>query len=352
MQADFWNGKKVLITGHTGFKGSWLSLWLQMLGANVVGYALKPPSTINLFKLANVAENMISITGDIREQAYLQTVIEQYKPDIIFHMAAQSLVRDSYSAPLETYMTNIMGTANLLEAVRQTDYVRVIVNVTSDKCYENQEWIWGYRENDPMGGYDPYSSSKGCAELITAAYRQSFFKNTQVALATARAGNVIGGGDWAKDRLIPDIMNAIMDKKPVIIRNPSAIRPWQHVLEPLHGYLILAEKLWQDGSAYSEGWNFASDEDDAKSVQWIVKQLTQMWADNASWELNKQEQPHEAQYLKLDCAKAKAKLGWHPKWSLDIALENIVHWYQAYKNKEDMNQVTLSQIQSYQNRIL
>lgn len=348
MKADFWQEKKVFITGHTGFKGSWLSLWLQSVGANVIGYALKPPTSPSLFEVAQVAEGMTSIIGDVRDIEYLQTVIAQHQPEIIFHMAAQPLVRYSYSNPVETYATNVMGTVHLLEAVRQVESAKVVINITSDKCYENQEWVWGYRENEPMGGYDPYSNSKGCAELVTSAYRQSFFHKEGIALASVRAGNVIGGGDWAQDRLIPDIMQAIMAEKPVIIRNPQAIRPWQHVLEPLHGYLMLAEKLWENGTTYASAWNFGPNEEDAKPVQWIVERLTQMWSNNASWILDNKQHPHEAHYLKLDCAKAKTKLAWHPKWTLETALENIIYWYQAYKKRQDMQLITMRQIDSYQ----
>ncbi|MCK5537450.1 MAG: CDP-glucose 4,6-dehydratase [Bacteroidales bacterium] len=349
MNSVFWKGKKVLITGHTGFKGSWLSLWLQQVGADVIGYALKPPTRPSLFEVAKVANGMTSIIGDIRELKHLQDVIIQYQPEIIFHLAAQALVRYSYEHPVETYATNVMGTVHLLEAVRQVKGIKVVVNITSDKCYENKEWVWGYRENEPMGGYDPYSNSKGCAELVTSAYRQSFF-NTQntVALASARAGNVIGGGDWASDRLIPDIMQAIIDKKSVIIRNPQAIRPWQHVLEPLHGYLVLAEKLWENGTIYADAWNFGPLESDAKPVQWIVEQLTHMWSDKASWILDNKKQPHEANYLKLDCAKANTNLGWYPKWNLEATLQNIISWYQAYQQQQDMQKITLKQIEHYQ----
>jgi CDP-glucose 4,6-dehydratase len=348
MKPDFWLGKKIFITGHTGFKGSWLSLWLQSVGANVVGYALKPPTSPNLFEVAQVADGMTSIIGDVREREHLQAVIAQHQPEIVFHMAAQPLVRYSYANPVETYATNVMGTVHLFEAVRQVTSVKVVVNITSDKCYENKEWVWGYRENEPMGGYDPYSNSKGCAELVTSAYRHSFFHQPGIAVASARAGNVIGGGDWAQDRLIPDIMQAMMARKPVSIRNPKAIRPWQHVLEPLQGYLILAEKLWEKGAAYAEAWNFGPNEEDAKPVQWIVEQLTQMWDNNTGWTLDNKEHPHEAHYLKLDCAKAKTWLDWHPKWTLETALKNIISWYQAYVKQQDMQKVTLTQINTYQ----
>ena len=288
---SFWVGKVVLLTGHTGFKGSWLSLWLQSMGANVIGYALPPPTNPSLFISANVANDMTSIAGDMRDFPALLSVVEKYQPEIIIHMAAQSLVRHSYANPVETYSTNVMGTVHLLEAARQADSVRAIINVTSDKCYENREWIWGYRENEAMGGYDPYSNSKGCAELVAAAYRNSYFNPASfadhgVGLASARAGNVIGGGDWAEDRLIPDIMRAITQNKPASIRNPHAIRPWQHVLEPLSGYLMLAEKLWKNGAAFGEAWNFGPNDEDAKPVQWIVEQLTKSWGEGASWVLD------------------------------------------------------------------
>jgi CDP-glucose 4,6-dehydratase len=318
VKPSFWHEKVVLLTGHTGFKGSWLSLWLQSMGARVIGYALTPPTNPSLFVAASVAEGMTSIESDIRDFAALSTVFAKYQPEIVIHMAAQALVRYSYANPIETYSTNVMGTVHLLEAARLTNSVRAIVNVTSDKCYENHEWVWGYRENEPMGGYDPYSNSKGCAELVTAAYRSSYFNPSKfpehsVALASARAGNVIGGGDWAKDRLIPDIMRAITQDKPVNIRNPHAIRPWQHVLEPLSGYLLLAQKLYEEGEAFCEGWNFGPDDEDAKPVSWIVDFLTKAWGENASWKLDDVDHPHEAHYLKLDCSKVKARLDWHPR---------------------------------------
>lgn len=352
VKPSFWAGKVVLLTGHTGFKGSWLSLWLQSMGAKVVGYALAPPTDPSLFITANVAEDMVSYDGDMRDFAALSTAFKKHNPEIVIHMAAQALVRRSYADPVETYSTNVMGTVHLLEAVRLTDSVRAIVNVTSDKCYENREWIWGYRENEPMGGYDPYSSSKGCAELVASAYRTSFFNPDNfakhgVALASARAGNVIGGGDWAEDRLIPDIIRAIARGEPVHIRNPHAIRPWQHVLEPLSGYLMLAQKLYEKGVGYTEGWNFGSDDEDAKSVQWIVESLTKSWCDGASWTLDKGNHPHEAHYLKLDCSKAKARLGWHSKWRLDETLGKIVEWHKNYQRGANMKAITLDQIDIY-----
>lgn len=352
MNTEFWCGKRVLLTGHTGFKGSWLSLWLQSMGAQVVGYALVPPTTPSLFEVADVGAGMTSIVGDIRDLAHLRAVFVEHQPEIVIHMAAQALVRHSYLDPVETYSTNVMGTVNLLEAVRGAGCVKAVVNVTSDKCYENREWVWGYRENEAMGGFDPYSNSKGCAELVASAYRSSFFHPDQyqqhgVALASARAGNVIGGGDWAEDRLIPDILSAIADGRPVNIRSPHAIRPWQHVLEPLSGYLLLAQRLYENGAAYAEGWNFGPSDEDAQPVQWIVETLTQSWGEGASWVLDSGEHPHEAHYLKLDCSKAKAQLGWHPRWHLDETLVKITEWQKKYRQGADMKAVTLKQIEIY-----
>ena len=352
--STLWQGKHVLLTGHTGFKGSWLSLWLQSMGAQVVGYALAPPTTPSLFDVAEVGKAMTSIIGDIRDLEKLRAVFTEHKPEIVIHMAAQPLVRYSYIEPVETYSTNVMGTVNLLEAVRSTPSVKAVVNITSDKCYENREWVWGYRETEAMGGYDPYSSSKGCAELVASAYRNSYFHPDKyqqhgVALASARAGNVIGGGDWAGDRLIPDILRAIVQNKPVHIRNPHAIRPWQHVLEPLAGYLQLAQKLYTEGAAYAEGWNFGPNDEDAKPVQWIVENLTAAWGEGASWKLDGGVHPHEAHYLKLDCSKAKIQLGWQPKWHLDTTLDAIVEWHRAHRDGKDMRTLSLRQIQHYTN---
>ena len=354
MDPSFWKNKKVLITGHTGFKGSWLSLWLQCVGAEVVGYSLPPPTKPSLFEIAHVADGMTSCIGDIRDLEQIQAAVSVHQPEIIFHMAAQSLVRYSYSNPVETYETNVMGTVNLLEAVRRVGRIKVVVNITSDKCYENREWSWGYREIEPMGGYDPYSNSKGCAELLTSAFRNSFFNPSEferhgVALASARAGNVIGGGDWANDRLIPDIMKAIMKKQPAVIRNPQAIRPWQHVLEPLSGYLLLAEKLWAEGPIYTEAWNFGPNDEDAKPVAWIADRLSSLWGENAIWTLDGEKHPHEAHYLKLDSSKARTRIGWKPRWDLGTALKSVGDWYRAYTNKEEMRERTISQIRAYQN---
>ncbi len=352
VEPSFWAGKTVLLTGHTGFKGSWLSLWLQAMGAKVIGYSLAPPTSPSLFEVAKVAENMTSIVGDVRDFSALSAAFEKYQPEIVIHMAAQALVRYSYANPIETYSTNVMGTVHVLEAARLTKSVRAIVNVTSDKCYENKEWTWGYRENEAMGGYDPYSNSKGCAELATAAYRSSYFhpekyKEHGVALASGRAGNVIGGGDWAEDRLIPDIMRAITQGKPVNIRNPHAFRPWQHVLEPLSGYLQLAQKLYEEGAGYAEGWNFGPSDEDAKPVQWIVEKLTQSWGDGANWVLDGGDHPHEAHYLKLDCSKAKARLNWHSRWHLEKTLSAIIDWHKNYQRGADMKKITLEQIKIY-----
>lgn len=349
MKPEFWEGKKVLITGHTGFKGSWLSLWLQCKTSDVIGYALNPPSTPNLFETANVAKGMISLFGDVRDFGHLKEVIKEHKPEIVIHMAAQALVRRSYADPLETYSTNVMGTANVLEAVRESSSVRIVVIVTSDKCYDNKEWIWGYRENDPMGGNDPYSSSKGCAELVTSAYRKSYpsekgDKRHGAAIASVRAGNVIAGGDWAEDRLIPDIVKAFMKNTPVVIRNPHAIRPWQHVLEPLNGYLCLAEKLWERGHDFAEAWNFGPNDGDARPVSWVVKRLANLWGESARWKLDATQQPHENINLKLDCSKAKSLLGWCPKLSLSTTLEWVAEWYKSYQQDKDMRLFTEAEI--------
>lgn len=353
MNSEFWRGRRVFLTGHTGFKGSWLSLWLQKLGAQVVGYALVPPTNPSLFEVARVADGMRSIIADVRDLPTLTAAIAEHRPEIVFHMAAQPLVRLSYEQPVETYATNVMGTVHLLEAIRQTGQVRAVVNITTDKCYENREWVWGYRENEPMGGYDPYSNSKGCAELVTAAYRASFFNLADhakhgVALASARAGNVIGGGDWAKDRLIPDIMAAFLQQRAVIIRNPQAIRPWQHVLEPLHGYLTLAERLCNEGPAFAEGWNFGPNDEDTRTVEWIVKRLAANWGNSASWSIDSGSHPHEANYLKLDISKARSKLKWHPRWNLETSLRHIVDWYAAHQRQDNIRAVTLNQISQYE----
>lgn len=353
-EKEFWQGKNVLITGHTGFKGSWLCLWLSQLGANVTGYALKPPTTPSLYEIAKVESLVHTVEGDVRDLEKLKKTLQAARPEIVIHMAAQPLVRDSYKIPVETYETNVMGTVHLLEAVRRTEGVKAVINVTTDKCYENKEWLWGYRENEPMGGYDPYSSSKGCSELVTSAYRNSFFpperyKQHGVAAASARAGNVIGGGDWAADRLIPDCIAALTKKRPVTIRSPHAIRPWQHVLEPLSGYMNLARHLYREGAAYAEGWNFGPLESDAKSVGWIVETMCRMWGKDAAYVIDAGEQVHEANYLKLDCAKAKARLGWQPRWTLEESLGKIIEWTHAWQNGENMQNICFDQINAYIN---
>ena len=347
MTPTFWRSKRVFLSGHTGFKGSWLSLWLQSLGAEVTGYALAPPTTPNLFEVAKVANTMTSRIADIRDLSKLQKAMQDARPEVVIHMAAQPLVRLSYAEPVETYATNVMGTVHLLESVRHTPSIKAVVVVTTDKCYENKEWTWGYRENEPMGGHDPYSNSKGCAELATAAYRNSFFRQHGIAVATARAGNVIGGGDWAADRLVPDILRAFEQNQPVIIRNPRAIRPWQHVLEPLAGYLTLAERLYSDGQAYAEGWNFGPKDDDVRPVQWIVESLVRSWGNGASWQQDGGVHPHEANYLKLEISKAKVRLGWQPRWSLGTALEKITTWHQSWLAHDDMKKLCLAQMQQY-----
>lgn len=343
----FWYGKRVFLTGHTGFKGSWLSLWLQSMGVELYGYALNPPTNPALFDEAQVAQGMTSVIGDVRDYDCLFNALKHSRAEIVIHMAAQPLVRLSYDQPVETYATNVMGTVHLLEAIRQLGGVRSVVNVTTDKCYENKEWVWGYRENEPMGGYDPYSNSKGCSELVTSAYRQSFFHKNDIALGSARAGNVIGGGDWAFERLVPDILRAFECKEPVVIRNPYATRPWQHVMEPLSGYLTLAQKLYEDGQAYAEGWNFGPNEEDAKPVQWIVEELVNAWGAGASWQIDCGDHPHEANYLKLDISKAKARLDWRPRWSLTKALGAITSWQQSWLAGDNARELCLDQIAQF-----
>lgn len=351
---DFFKNKKVFITGHTGFKGSWASLWLQKMGAKVTGYSLEPPTNPSLFELAHVAKGMKHIVGDVRDYAHLLQSLQESSPEIVIHMAAQPIVRESYKNPVETYSINLMGTVHLLQAIREIPSVRSVVNVTTDKCYENREWVWGYRENEPMGGYDPYSNSKGCSELATASFRNSFFapaeygKKHHVCLATVRAGNVVGGGDWAVDRLIPDCMKAVLRGESVFIRNPNSVRPWQHVLEALAGYLTLAQALYEGKTQFAEGWNFGPDEADAKPVEWLVKKICQKWGQGASYKIDAGPHPHEANYLKLDCSKAKAYLQWFPRWNLDKALDKIIEWFLAYQQKRDMQEVSLQQIQEYE----
>ena len=347
----FWRNKKVFLTGHTGFKGGWLSLWLSSMGAKVIGYALAPNTEPNLFSVLSV-DGLIETShiGDIRDLAALQKAMTEAKPDVVIHMAAQPLVRYSYVNPVETYAINVMGTVHVLESARHIPSVRATVVVTTDKCYENKEWIWGYRENEAMGGYDPYSNSKGCAELVTSAYRQSYFSSTSSSnkVASARAGNVIGGGDWSNDRLVPDAIKAFEANLPLMIRNPLATRPWQHVLEPLAGYLILAQALYEEnGGEFASGWNFGPSDGDNRSVQEVVELLISEWGQSAHWEKEGAQQPHEAHLLKLDCSKARQQLGWVPRWNLEVATKKIVQWQKAYQSKENMQEVSLAQINQY-----
>jgi len=352
MNSGFWKGKRVLLTGHTGFKGSWLSLWLQRLDVDLIGFSKYVPTKPSLFEVANVEVGMTSLTGDVCNFNQMKNVIEEYKPEIIIHMAAQSLVHTSYKDPIETYATNVMGTVHLLEAIRQVGKVRAVINVTSDKCYENKGFTRGYHEEDPMGGYDPYSSSKGCAELVTSSFRNSFFNSKEytkhgVALASVRAGNVIGGGDWSADRLIPDIIRSVSKNETIKIRSPQATRPWQYVLEPLNGYLQLVEKLWDEGPQYTEGWNFGPDEDGIKPVSWIVEKFAQLWGNNLSWKYEQGDFPHEAAFLRLDCTKAKTKLKWLPKTNLELALKWTVEWFKQYEQKNNIREFTEEQIKNF-----
>ena len=343
----FWAGKRVFLTGHTGFKGSWTALWLQRMGASVTGFALAPPTSPALFEVARVADGMTSIIGDIRDREVLERALVDADPEIVIHMAAQPLVRASYDDPVGTYGTNVMGTVHLLEAVRKAPSARACVIVTTDKCYENREWVWGYREDEAMGGHDPYSNSKGCAELVTSAYRRSFFAEGGAAIASGRAGNVIGGGDWAADRLIPDILRSVADGQPVVIRNPLAIRPWQHVLEPVSGYLVLAQALWDDPKAAAEAWNFGPRDDDARPVQWIVERMCEKWGKGASWQRDQSAQPHEARFLKLDISKARSELGWGPRWNLAQTLDSIVVWHHAWAAGADMHHHCLFELERF-----
>jgi CDP-glucose 4,6-dehydratase len=348
----FWKSKKVFLTGHTGFKGSWLALWLQRLGASITGYALPPPTQPSLYHLANVGENMLSVFADVRNDELLNKTMSECRPDVVIHMAAQSLVLPSYTDPVTTYATNVMGTVGLLEAVRKNESVRVVINVTSDKCYENRNTGKRFTETDPMGGFDPYSSSKACAELVTSAYGRSFFDQSttqsKVAVATVRAGNVIGGGDWSAHRLIPDIVRALLDGRPAVIRNPGSTRPWQHVLEPLTGYLHLAERMWQDGARYAGAWNFGPQDDDIWPVSRVADELVRLWGDGARWEADKRPAHTEATQLSLDCAKARSQLDWSPRLPLPDGLAWTIEWFKQHADGRDMRSATTMQIDRYQ----
>ena len=347
---DFWSGKKVLITGHTGFKGSWLAFWLKMLGAEICGYSLAPEIEPNLFKDLELEKKMRSILGDIRDLPHFEKTVQSFQPEIVFHLAAQSLVRKSYKEPLETYTTNVIGTVNILESIRRTDSVKSVVIITTDKVYENKEWHWAYRENERLGGFDPYSSSKACAELAVSAYRNSFFGASDCLIATARAGNVIGGGDWSEDRLLPDVFRSLVFGEKLEIRNPDSIRPWQHLLEPLDGYMKLAEKLYASEKNFAEAWNFGPAEEDSKPVGWILDEVKRVWREPVNWEIDKSIQPHEAKNLKLDSTKAKSELNWLPKLSLNEAVKLTTEWYRAFKEKVDLVELTSNQINFYQDK--
>jgi CDP-glucose 4,6-dehydratase len=332
--SDFWRGRRVFVTGHTGFKGSWLALWLLRRGARVTGYALEAPTRPSLFDAANLDADMHNVLGDVRDPAAVRRAMAEARPDVVLHLAAQSLVRAAYADPIGTYATNVMGTVHVLDAVRHVESVRTVLNVTSDKCYENREWPWPYRENDPMGGHDPYSNSKGCSELVSASYRHAFFEADagarRVASASARAGNVIGGGDWASDRLVPDLMRGFAGGVPVCIRRPGAVRPWQHVLEPLSGYLRLVERLFGDGEDFHGGWNFGPRLEDTQPVSAVADRLAAEWGSDARWIRDESPHPHEANLLSLDWSKARSRLRWTPTWTLDEALRRTAAWYRSY----------------------
>lgn len=357
MTRTFWKGRKVFLTGHTGFKGGWMALWLSDMGADVTGYALKPVSDRGIYQATGAESLVKSIIGDVRDAELLKKTVKKTAPEIVFHFAAQPIVLESYNDPVGTFATNVMGTVNVLEAVRHCPDVKAVVNVTTDKCYENKEWIWGYREHEALGGYDPYSSSKACSELVTAAYRNSFFNsgdctNRGAAIATARAGNVIGGGDWAENRIVPDSMLALLTGQPIMVRNPHSIRPWQHVLEPLRAYLFLAEKLYNSGREYAESWNFGPLDGEVESVETIVKTLCEYWGAEATYQIHTVEQKHEAGYLKIDSSKAWIRLGWRPYWTLRQALKNVVDWTREFQKGNDLLAVSLQQIHAYEKMMI
>ena len=347
---EFWQGKKVFVTGHTGFKGSWLVFWLHLLGTEVCGYALAPETSPNLFENLEIENKINSNIGDICDLSNLQNAFEDFQPEIVFHLAAQSLVRRSYRQPVETYATNLMGTVNVLETVRQTKSVKSVVVVTTDKVYENKEWLWSYRENERLGGFDPYSNSKACAELAVSSYRNSFFAESKTLIATARAGNVIGGGDWSEDRLLPDVFRSLIFDQELEIRNPHSVRPWQHVLEPLSGYLQLAEKLYNGEKDFAEAWNFGPSEEDSKPVSRILEEIKNLWDAPVNRETNSEKQPHEARLLKLDSTKAKTELGWNPKLNLNEAINLTTEWYRGFKTRQDLVKLTAGQIEFYLNK--
>jgi CDP-glucose 4,6-dehydratase len=348
---SFWRGRRVLVTGHTGFKGGWLCLWLQRLGADVLGLALAPPTSPSIFETARVAEGMSSREDDVRDLPAVEAALAEHQPEVVVHLAAQSLVRPSYRDPLETLTTNVIGVATLLEAVRRHPCPRAVVMITSDKCYENREWHWGYREDDALGGRDPYSISKACAELVVRSLRESFFRSDDgagVPVATARAGNVIGGGDWSDERLVPDIVRALLAGHAPELRSPRATRPWQHVLEPLSGYLSLVEHLWEHGQPYAQPWNFGPSDDDAMPVSWICERLCDLWGGGAGWTLQAGEHPFESTALKLDASKAHEELGWRPRLEVEEALRWVVEWFHGYRDGADLRRLTEEQIARYE----
>ena len=350
---NFWKAKKVFITGHTGFKGSWLCIWLRLLEAEIAGYSLCPPTNPSMYEQCNINKIVNTSTiADVTNYSLLNKNMLEAKPDVVIHMAAQALVGEGYENPRETYSTNVLGTVNVLESVKNCNSVKAVLIVTSDKCYENNEWFWSYRENDPLGGYDPYSSSKACAEIVTSAYRNSFFHPDNyskhgVAIASARAGNVIGGGDWAKDRLIPDCIRSLLKNKEIVVRNPHAVRPWQYVLEPLSGYLLLTQKLFEHGVEFGNAWNFGPNNEDAKTVEWVVEKICKKWSSDARFKISEGKQLHEANYLKLDCSKTKAKLGWHPQWNIEKSIDKIIEWVRNYKQGNDLFEICSRQIDDF-----